>query len=260
MSENTYIGERIQKCRMAKGLSQEALSEAVDISQSYLSKIETGSEKPGRDLIRRICEILGISTDYIYYGLPEDENPRASGFISWFIRQSPEVQELILDINEPVKRLIDKQKMADDVSVEEKQYMPNYFRKLQFQTVDGQQVDWDLSYLCDVTNGTVYTFYFDTAFSGTLTDLKMPVIDGTSLKYLTYTNYKTDIVNDVKDWIENNQSFIDAIIVNGVARTAENAEKTSFDNNSFSELSYDSSTNSFLINLSVGDFANAKSH
>lgn len=40
------IGNRIQKARKAKGLSQEALAELLDVSRNYVGMIERGERNP----------------------------------------------------------------------------------------------------------------------------------------------------------------------------------------------------------------------
>lgn len=114
MSEKTNIGNRIQVSRKEKSLSQEELAEMLEISQSYLSKIESGVEKPGRDLIGKFCEALDITTDYVYYGKSEQDNPRLDGYIAWLQRQTPEIQSLVLEMNEPIIIFLDNLRKKTD--------------------------------------------------------------------------------------------------------------------------------------------------
>lgn len=55
------IGTRIREVRLARGMSQEVLSEKADISICYLSMIETKHRNPSVNVICRICEALEIS-------------------------------------------------------------------------------------------------------------------------------------------------------------------------------------------------------
>ena len=52
------IGEIIVKRRKENNLSQEKLAEIADISQSYISRIEIGKEKPSFELLERIATAL----------------------------------------------------------------------------------------------------------------------------------------------------------------------------------------------------------
>ncbi len=122
--------------------------------------------------------------------------------------------------------------------------MSTTFRKIEFEGVDGQIYSWDLSYICDATNGTVYTFLLDTAITSALSTFRIPIIDNQQLKTLPYDTFKQDIYN----LLATDQSVISGVIVNGVAQTAENANKTSFSNNEFAKITYSQSTNSFSVN------------
>lgn len=52
------LGETIKKLRIARGMTQSKLAEAVNISDSHLSKIETGIKQPGIHTYLKIMEIL----------------------------------------------------------------------------------------------------------------------------------------------------------------------------------------------------------
>ncbi len=54
------IGERIRKVRDLKGFSQQALAEAIEISQKQLSRIETEQISPTFELVEKICAILSV--------------------------------------------------------------------------------------------------------------------------------------------------------------------------------------------------------
>lgn len=62
------IGEKIQKLRKEKGLSQEALAEALGVSRQSVSKWESGAALPDTDKIIAMSELFGISTDFILKG------------------------------------------------------------------------------------------------------------------------------------------------------------------------------------------------
>lgn len=57
------IGSRIQEYRLAAGMTQEKLSEVVDISSTYLSAIERNTKYPKLDTFIRIANAIGASTD-----------------------------------------------------------------------------------------------------------------------------------------------------------------------------------------------------
>ena len=61
------IGQKIRKFRKAKGLSQEQLAEAVDISVTHLSHIETGNTKLSLPVLVELARILEVQTDDLLY-------------------------------------------------------------------------------------------------------------------------------------------------------------------------------------------------
>ena len=59
------LGLRIKRLRMAKGLTQEKLAEALGISVEYVGKIERGKRTPSLDLVIAMAKFFHVSTDYI---------------------------------------------------------------------------------------------------------------------------------------------------------------------------------------------------
>ena len=57
------IGQRIRKYRKAKGLSQEQLAEAVNISVTHMSHIETGNTKLSLPVLYSLAQALQVACD-----------------------------------------------------------------------------------------------------------------------------------------------------------------------------------------------------
>lgn len=64
--------ERLNSTRKAKGMSQEALAEAVGVSRQAVSKWETGEAKPDVEKMVTLCTALDVSLDYLYLGKTDD--------------------------------------------------------------------------------------------------------------------------------------------------------------------------------------------
>ena len=60
---NKSIGERIAKARKTARMTQAELSEKIEISEKYLSRIECGKQLPSIVIVAKICEALCISAD-----------------------------------------------------------------------------------------------------------------------------------------------------------------------------------------------------
>ena len=65
MISKEIIGRRIANLRKTSQMTQAELSEKIDISEKYLSRIECGKQLPSIVIISKICEVLHISADHL---------------------------------------------------------------------------------------------------------------------------------------------------------------------------------------------------
>ena len=63
------IGINIADIRKQKGLTQSFLAETADISDTYVSCIETGRKKVSIDVLLRISDALGVPPERLLRGL-----------------------------------------------------------------------------------------------------------------------------------------------------------------------------------------------
>ncbi len=61
------LGEAIRAARMRKGLTQEALSEMLDITPIHLKNIESSRRKPSVPLLFALMELLDFSVDALVF-------------------------------------------------------------------------------------------------------------------------------------------------------------------------------------------------
>ena len=54
------LGEKIQKLRKQRGLSQEALAEKVTVTRQTISKWELGQSTPDLDFIAQLSDIFNV--------------------------------------------------------------------------------------------------------------------------------------------------------------------------------------------------------
>ncbi len=66
--ENVQIGLRVKQAREAAGLTQERLSELVDVTAQYLSGVERGTVGLSVPILIRLCSVLRVSSDFILTG------------------------------------------------------------------------------------------------------------------------------------------------------------------------------------------------
>lgn len=62
------IGERLLDLRKSKNLSQEEVAYKLSVSRQTISKWETNQSSPDFDKILPLCDLYGVSTDYLLTG------------------------------------------------------------------------------------------------------------------------------------------------------------------------------------------------
>jgi transcriptional regulator with XRE-family HTH domain len=64
----TQIASRVRGQRTALELTQEQLAREVGVTHQHVSRIEGGNAVPSLDLLVRLSDRLGVSTDYLLTG------------------------------------------------------------------------------------------------------------------------------------------------------------------------------------------------
>ena len=68
----TIIGQRIRQARLAKNYTQDELSEKLDVSIAFLSRVERGSSHINLKRLHQLCNLLDVSEGYILNGVSSD--------------------------------------------------------------------------------------------------------------------------------------------------------------------------------------------
>jgi transcriptional regulator with XRE-family HTH domain len=70
------LGERLERARQAKRMTQEQLAAASGVKQSHISRLESGDIKDIKgSTLRRLARALGVTTDELL-GMDEEEDAR----------------------------------------------------------------------------------------------------------------------------------------------------------------------------------------
>ena len=64
---NIQIGEQIKLSREDRGMTQEQLAEAIEVSPQYISDLERGVVGISIPTLRRLCTHLAVSSDKILF-------------------------------------------------------------------------------------------------------------------------------------------------------------------------------------------------
>ncbi len=69
---NVQIGEQIKLARDKAKMTQEVLAERIGVSAQYVSDLERGVVGVSIATLKRICIVLGVSSDRILFGSTSD--------------------------------------------------------------------------------------------------------------------------------------------------------------------------------------------
>ena len=67
---------RIRKAREDMGYTREQYAEKLDVSVSYLAELERGRTGISVKLLVKVCQVLGLSADYVLFGKDRTEDAR----------------------------------------------------------------------------------------------------------------------------------------------------------------------------------------
>ena len=70
------IGKNIRALREKRGMTQEALAEALFVTRQTVSSYETGRSRPDLDMLVKIAQVLEADVNQVLYGLPTDQDRR----------------------------------------------------------------------------------------------------------------------------------------------------------------------------------------
>ncbi len=90
------LGENIRRLRQERGLRQEELGRRVGASKQSVSNWENGNIAPSIDLLIRLADFFGVSTDYLL-GRQNQRTLDADGLSDL---QATHVQQLIDDLRD----------------------------------------------------------------------------------------------------------------------------------------------------------------
>ena len=66
------FGDRLKELRISKNLSQEELSNILNVRKSSISNWETGKATPTFDMLTKIAQYFGVTIDYLLNFTQED--------------------------------------------------------------------------------------------------------------------------------------------------------------------------------------------
>jgi transcriptional regulator with XRE-family HTH domain len=72
-----HVGQRVRAQRLLKGISQQALAGALDLTFQQVQKYERGVNRIGAGRLSQIAAVLGTSIGFFYEGAPRAGGPKS---------------------------------------------------------------------------------------------------------------------------------------------------------------------------------------
>lgn len=67
---------RIRKAREDQGYTREKFAEKLDVSVSYMAELERGRTGISVKMLIKVCNLLGLSADYVLFGQERAEDTK----------------------------------------------------------------------------------------------------------------------------------------------------------------------------------------
>mgnify|MGYP001625929045 FL=1 len=102
------LGQRIRKYRRAQKLSQEHLAEAVGMSVTHMSHIETGNTKLSLAVFVSIAEALQVQTDELLYDHRAPRTITTNEIVKTLEESTPQQLRILEEIIKATKTALEK--------------------------------------------------------------------------------------------------------------------------------------------------------
>lgn len=94
---SALFGKNLKKYRKSAGLTQEQLSEKLEITQKHLSMLETGSQFASAPLISKICGVLDVAPSKLFEtDFDENESNRLFARLATFFKNEIDRTQAVL--------------------------------------------------------------------------------------------------------------------------------------------------------------------
>ncbi len=112
------LGEKIATLRKEKNITQDKLAQLIKVHGRHLGRIEQGKSNPSAEVIKKIAEVLNVTTDFLLLdNTKELEAVKVAD--KELLRSIEEVDKLDIEDRAVIKRLIQafvKEKKIKDLA------------------------------------------------------------------------------------------------------------------------------------------------
>lgn len=112
--------ERLNKCRLERGLSQSAVANLLNMTRQAYNHYETGQRQPTQEILVKIADLFQVSVDYLLgrtddpYQMDGETNIKYDEFSYAMYDEAKDLSE------DDKKRLLMFARMLKDSTIEEK--------------------------------------------------------------------------------------------------------------------------------------------
>lgn len=92
MNTKEMIGARIREIRNTKGMTQERLSELMNINPKYLSSIERGLENPTLNTVLKLSDSLDVGLGDIFTNIEVEDPKKQKALINALLKRATDEQ------------------------------------------------------------------------------------------------------------------------------------------------------------------------
>ncbi|CDH30134.1 putative DNA-binding protein [Xenorhabdus bovienii str. Jollieti] len=100
------FAQRLRELRRQKGLSQSELGKLAELHYTHIGRFERGTSRPGSDTLKRLADVLDVTSDYLLEGA-ETDAAKARFEDRELLRQFQAVEQLPEEDKEVIKKLLD---------------------------------------------------------------------------------------------------------------------------------------------------------
>lgn len=132
------IGDKIKNLRLEKGYDQQEICDFLNIEQSTLSNYENNRRTPKLEMIAKIADFFGVTTDYLLdreVELTKKDNMEIDEYLNQFENELLSQTGLMFDgepmTQESKEKLIAAMRIGAEMAKKEakEKYTPKKFRK-----------------------------------------------------------------------------------------------------------------------------------
>src|ERR1043166_9591027 len=100
------IGDRVAEARRRLKIGQSELARRADLTPAAVWQIERGERTPSSDTLKKLCEALGVSSDWLLGQSDEAEfeDPELLAMFRGLSKLSPQDRETILRVYRSMKK------------------------------------------------------------------------------------------------------------------------------------------------------------